>query len=48
MLPVSIVQKKRDKRSKQSRLPKKPRFEPKVTIAAGDHPIIFTKASELK
>ena len=47
MLPVSIVQKKKDKRDKQSKLPKKPRFEPRAIIAPGDHPITFTKASEL-
>lgn len=47
MLPISIVQKRRDKRDKQSKLPKKPRFEPRAIIAPGVHPIIFTKASEL-
>lgn len=48
MLPVSIVQKKVEKKARQSKLPKQPRFEPRTPIAPGDHPVIFTKASEIK
>lgn len=44
MLPVNIQQEKPQKKVKQI---KKPRFEPRATIAPGDHPIIFTKASDL-
>lgn len=44
MLPVSITQAKRAKKVKQV---KKPRFEPRAKIAPGDHPIVFTKASEI-
>ena len=44
MLPLNIQQAKRAKKVKQV---KKPRFEPRATIAPGDHPIVFTKASEL-
>ena len=44
MLPVNIQQAKRAKKVKQI---KKPRFEPRTPIAPGDHPITFTKASEL-
>lgn len=33
---------------KQSKLPKKPRFEPRNKIIPGIHRVIFEKASEVK
>ncbi len=34
-------------RCKQSKIPKKPRFEPKIKVIPGDHPVVFQKAKEV-
>lgn len=39
--------KRKPKREKQSKLPKKPRFEPRSKIIPGNHPVIFKKAKEV-
>lgn len=35
------IKESKPKRNKQSRLPKKPRFEPPAKIIPGNHPIVF-------
>jgi hypothetical protein len=34
--------------TKQAKLPKKPKYEPKQTVPKGDFPVVFKKASEIK
>jgi len=39
---------KKTRKVKQSKLPKKPRFEPRSKIISGKHDVFFERASEIK